>query len=304
MMRDALLHGLSLLPNVEVITTHDARLTPPLLGSVTITAQDDALFVWQNLLQDCDAAFIIAPETGHQLADLVALVNRCQVLHLGSSLSAIKVATSKYQTSQQLIKAGLNAIPTYYLSELEVKDDDESRAWVVKPDDGAGCDGTMCFRKWADVKPYVIQQTGIQVIQPYIEGIAASISMLCKNGKAWVLSCNLQKIELVDTQFIYRGSVVNGFSANYARFENVATHIAQAMPELAGYVGVDVIVNKSEITILEINPRLTTSFVGLHQSLGINPSKLILDLFFDPQFTMPELLELNKLNNMPVEITI
>lgn len=305
MMRDALLRDLSLLPNIEVITTHDVRLGSPLLGSVPITAQDDALLLWRNLLQNCDAAFIIAPETGGQLADLVDLVNICNVLHLGSNLNAIKVTSSKYQTSQQLAKAGLNVVPTYYLNELVNKDSEgESQQWVIKLDDGAGCDGAIVFRNLVDVEQYLTHQVGIPVIQPYISGIPASISMLCKNGKAWVLGCNLQKVELVDNQFVYRGSVVNGLSVNYTRFTNVAAQIAQAMPDLAGYVGVDVIVNEDDITILEINPRLTTSFVGLHQSLSINPSKLILDLFFEPQFTMPELYELNKLNNTSVDITV
>ena len=301
MMRDALLRDLSMLPNINVITTHDARLSAPLLDSLPISAQDDAWLIWQSLLQNCNAAFIIAPETNGQLVDLVAMVNRCQVLHLGSSLNAIKVASSKYQTSQQLAKAGVNVVPTYYKDEWFSKDFESLIPWVIKPDDGAGCDGTVFFKNRIDIEQYLTHQASALVIQPYISGIPASISMLCKNGKAWLLSCNLQKIELADTQFIYRGSVVNGLVASSTPFENIATQVAQAMPGLAGYVGIDVIVSGNDITILEINPRLTTSFVGLRQSLGINPSKLILDLFLEENFTMPLF---NRAHNPAVEITV
>ena len=308
MMRDALLHDLSMIPDVEVITTHDARLSSPLLSSIPIGAQDDRLFIWQSALQNCDAAFIIAPETGGQLAELVELVNHCKIVHLGSSLNAIKVAGSKYQTFQLLTKAGLNVVPTYYLNEFSaLVSKDDSQKWVVKPDDGVGCEGAIVFINQMEAERYLLHQIGISVIQPYVSGISASISMLCLNGEAWVLSCNLQKVILVDSRFFYRGSVVNGLPLNYVRFTKVAAQIAQAMPELAGYVGVDVILNEDNITILEINPRLTTSFVGLNQSLGINPTRLIVDLFFEPQFTMQELYKLNKLiklNNTPVEFTV
>ena len=301
MMRDALMHDLRMLPNIKVLTTHDARLNPPSLDSVPISAQDDAWLVWQNMLKTCDAAFIIAPETSGHLADLVDLVNRCQVLNLGASLEAIKITSSKYQTSQQLAKAGINVVPTYYKEVWSDQHFESRTGWVVKPDGGAGCEGTVFFKNRVDVEPYLTHQVSTQVIQPYISGIPASLSMLCKNGKAWLLSCNLQKIELADAQFIYRGSVVNGLADSSTRFENIATLVAQAMPGLAGYIGVDVMVSGDNLTVLEINPRLTTSFVGLHQSLGINPSKLILDLFLEENFTMPLL---NLANNPAVEITL
>ncbi len=302
MMRDALLRDLSLLPEIVIITTHDARLSSPISNSVPISAQDDAWVIWQDLLQNCDAAFIIAPETDNTLADLVNLVNHCNVLHLGCSFSAIKLASSKYQTFQQLVKAGINVVATYRLNEFGAKEfDSDSRRWVAKPDDGAGCDDTAYLETTAEVEQWLNNSATNYVIQPYIEGVAASISMLCKDGKAWLLSCNQQKVELVNKQFVYSGSVVNGLQANDERFDHIAQQISSAMPDLAGYVGVDVIVSDDKITVLEINPRLTTSFAGLHASLGINPSKLILELFFNPLFTM---LPFNKLNNKPVEITV
>ena len=299
-MRDALLRDLSVLPNVQIITTHDNRLSSPMIGSVAIIASDNPAEIWSGLLQRCDAAFIIAPETEGKLAELVELVTQCNVLHLGCELSAINVASSKYKTYHRLLNAGINVVPTYQLN-AEILTIDAQR-WVVKPDDGAGCDGTVCFesntKNRAELKQLIDTNQATHVIQPYVMGIPASISMMCKGEEAWLLACNLQKVENVDGRFIYRGGVVNGLTTYHERFAEIANQIAKAMPDLAGYVGVDVIVNADEITILEINPRLTTSFAGLHESLGINPSKLILDVFFDPQFTMPAL------NNKSVEVSV
>jgi len=315
LMRDALLRDISMLLNIQVITTHDARLSSPLLGSTPITDDDDVMLIWQNLLKNCDATFIVAPEAGGQLASLVALVNDSHVLHLGCSLSAIQVASSKYLTYQQLKKAEINVIPTYRFDELmivkELATESEAQPslfnkWVIKPDDGAGCDDTICINSLMEVQQYLTnkaqtQSIDAQIIQPFIEGTPASISMLCKAGQAWVLGCNLQKVALYNNKFVYYGSVVNGFNTRCAHFVMIAKKIAQAMPDLAGYVGVDVMVNGDEITVLEINPRLTTSFAGLHESTGLNVTKLILDLFLTPVFAMPEF---NQINNKPIEIIL
>jgi predicted ATP-grasp superfamily ATP-dependent carboligase len=40
---------------------------------------------------------------------------------------------------------------------------------------------------------------------------------------------------------------------------------------------------------VEINPRLTTSYVGLHEAIGHNPAKIILESITDANFTMPVL---------------
>ncbi|MCK5479233.1 MAG: ATP-grasp domain-containing protein, partial [Methylococcales bacterium] len=48
---------------------------------------------------------------------------------------------------------------------------------------------------------------------------------------------------------------------------------------LWGYVGIDIIQPKQESPIiLEINPRLTTSFVGIHQALGFNVAKAVIEM--------------------------
>jgi predicted ATP-grasp superfamily ATP-dependent carboligase len=125
------------------------------------------------------------------------------------------------------------------------------------------------------------------IIQPFQIGDAASFSMLCKNGKAYLLSCNRQHIQIKGQEFSYHGGVVNGLDVHREAFNTLAQKIAQALPGLAGYVGVDLIVHKGEYFVLEINPRLTTSYVALRQACGGNPAQMLLDLFYNEAFTMP-----------------
>ena len=48
-------------------------------------------------------------------------------------------------------------------------------------------------------------------------------------------------------------------------------------PGLKGYVGVDLILAKEEAWVVEVNPRLTTSYLGLRKILKANPASLILN---------------------------
>jgi predicted ATP-grasp superfamily ATP-dependent carboligase len=58
----------------------------------------------------------------------------------------------------------------------------------------------------------------------------------------------------------------------------LAVGVAEAIPGLWGYAGIDLIETPEQILVLEINPRLTTSFAGLNTALGINVAGLVLQL--------------------------
>ena len=75
----------------------------------------------------------------------------------------------------------------------------------------------------------------------------------------------------------------------WPQFEFIANRIAQTLPDLAGYVGIDVIVDDDEIIVVEINPRLTTSYIGLRESIGANPAELIINTLTQPDFVWPSL---------------
>ena len=117
--------------------------------------------------------------------------------------------------------------------------------------------------------------------------------MLCMKGEAWVLSCNRQLIEQANDSFHYHGGILNGLQRYWTQFELLARQVAQAMPGLAGYVGIDVMIGDAGIQVLEVNPRLTTSYAGLEQAIGRNPAKLILDMFYNGSFSSPPLIERN-----------
>ena len=58
----------------------------------------------------------------------------------------------------------------------------------------------------------------------------------------------------------------------------LAGRIATALPGLWGYVGVDLVMTDRGPVVLEVNPRLTTSYCGLGRALGTSVAAMVLDL--------------------------
>ena len=70
---------------------------------------------------------------------------------------------------------------------------------------------------------------------------------------------------------------VNNQMADFYR--TLVQRMAKAMPGLWGYVGIDLIESAEQgPLVLEINPRLTTSYVGINRATGINVAEQSLAL--------------------------
>lgn len=298
-MRDAVLRDLNQLQGVTTFCTYDSRLSSPSHAHHTVEIGcDDFWPVWRQCISGADAVLPIAPETGNALLALTNAIDKDGKVLLGCSAEAVALAGSKLATFRALQSAGINVIPTYEASMFPESDFDRC---VVKPDDGVGCEGTLllsqeAFSTWVD-KTW----TNNYVAQPYLEGTPASLSMLCYQGQAWLLSCNRQKVSMQSGRFLYTGSVLNGMASYWDDFEQIGQAIARATPSLKGYIGVDVVIHGEAVVVLEINPRLTTSYVGLHQAMGTNPAELLLDLLYNSrlssnQFHMPAHIQRNEVD--------
>ncbi len=302
-MRDALLGDLAELPDIEVTTTHDARVSPAICGlSIPVGHQDDVWQIWGECIAVADAVWLVAPEAGGVLTRLTAMVNDQHKTLLGSSIEAVRVATSKYATGQALQAAGVSTVSTYTFDEWP---QNSPGPWVAKVDDGVGCENSAYFESSATLLNWMRQgRESTHIIQPYQKGTPASISMLCHEGRTWLLSCNTQKIALQEyspeiAQFSYTGSVLNGMAKHWGSFEEIASQVAQVMPGLAGYAGIDVVVDEGQVYVLEINPRLTTSYAGLRRATGCNVAQMVIDLLYNRGLQFPQ-----KISREVVEISL
>lgn len=301
-MRDALLADLIELEGYEIVTTHDARLTfsPLVKSSLPIDSNFEDYF--KNILTQVDLVWLIAPESNGTLLKLSELCYQADVVFLGCEFDSTLIGTSKSLAYEALQEAKIFTIPTVtgddfvqdeaFLAVQSLATSSHNR-WVAKPEDGAGCDGIKIFDNLQKLMAWLKQDDRYlnYIVQPYQQGIAASLSMICRAGKGWLLSCNEQHIRFDADTFSLSGVALNGMQAYWQRFETLARKVAKMLPDAAGYIGVDVIVDveNDKIYVVEINPRLTTSYVGLRKAIGHNPAKLILESIKDTKFTMPVL---------------
>lgn len=287
-MLRALLDDLIGVEGVETVAMRDFRL-PPLLhvGVVVHTPHNPTEFdsLFDACLAASDAVWPIAPESGGTLESVSRRILNSGKRLLGSSPEVIHVTSSKIATSRILACAGIPAVPTYhFVAGLE----DYRGPVVVKPDDGAGCRQTYYFEEpgvateWLEVNP-----ESSYIVQPYLPGEALSLSLVCQSGCARVLSCNRQRVVVREGMFHFEGTEA-GAGGDGAAYQPLADAIARVLPGLWGYVGVDFIETREGPAVMEINPRLTTSYVGLAEVSGVNPAQLVLGLVDPVRFGEPE----------------
>jgi tyramine---L-glutamate ligase len=291
-MRDALLRDLSTLP-YEIVTTVDARLTPPEhCLCLKVKADDDVWQIWQTQIEQADAVFLIAPETEGLLHYLTQIATLQGKLVLGCGLDSILTTSDKMATYLALKLAGIKTISTFnaaYWMQHEALN--EQATWLAKPNDGAGCEAVVCFDNAENLMHWLVQnkKQNSTIVQPFQAGTPASIACVMQQGKAQVLSCNKQLISIENHTLSFKGVIINGMREHWQAFEIIAKQIAVAFPSLAGYVGIDVMVHEGKVIVVEINPRLTTSYAGLRNAIGQNPAELIINTLTQPDYQWPKL---------------
>ena len=229
---------------------------------------------WQAALSSTDAVWLLAPETGGELAALACEVEAAGVRLLGPSSRAVAVAASK--SACHVALAGRVRQPA---------DLPGSGGWVVKPDDGVAACGV--HRLAAGALPAVPPQ---HLVQPFVEGAALSLSVLSDGRDTRVLSVNRQDVGWdAGGAAHYRGGVTNAI-ADRSHFLPLAQAVQAAIPGLWGCWGIDcVLPPDGEPVLIEVNPRLTTAFVHLRAATGFDVLGALLALAAgEPLATLPE----------------
>ena len=276
-MLRALLDDLTALSGVEVSVMRDARLGANLPARVHLVDNPaDFQPAFRRAMHDADAVWPIAPEQDGILLRITDEILQSGRTLLGCRPDAVTVAASKRVTAEVLSRAGIVAVATC----VDARDlPSDAANVVVKPDDGAGCQATRLFLGQPQLQAWLRMNssTGL-VFQPYVEGDARSLSLLCCEGRARVLACNRQKVGISGGVFAFSGVSVAAVADAEGRYALLADAIARALPGLWGYCGVDFIETDAGPVVLEVNPRMTTSYAGLRRATGINPAQLVLGL--------------------------
>ena len=274
LMTQAVVRDFLALKRFHLIVARDPRL-PSLDAFVdVVTVNREPWEQWVTCIQRADAVLAIAPETGGGLERLNRLILAHDRVLLGCAPEAVAIAASKLATAQRLAEREISVVPTVALgADLPAS----ANGWTVKPDDGAGSEETYILFASEAVKQRAQALFGRQfVVQPFLPGDPMSLSLLCTPRHVRVLACNRQIQRRDGASLRQDGVIVNGAAHKREQTTRLAEAILAAVPGLLGYVGVDFIDSVNGPVVLEINPRLTTAYAGLSQSLGVNAAELIL----------------------------
>lgn len=281
LMLQALLAELKCLDGIRLCVPLDSRCAVPAQLAeheiVPVGFGQDIMEMLPVLLAEADLFWPIAPETDGVLQYLVELAVACGTETLVSDAQTIRLCADKYATYQALARVRLPVVETRLIA-------DGITGWagdvVFKLADGVGCQDSfvVAAEQWPAAVA-LLDHPQRYVLQPYRSGQAASLSCLFKNGQGWLLCCNQQQIVLEQGRFNLRACLVNVDNPKRNFYRHLVAAIAEALPGLWGYIGIDVI-ETPEVgpLLLEINPRLTSSYAGIHQATGINVAQQVLRL--------------------------
>jgi predicted ATP-grasp superfamily ATP-dependent carboligase len=221
---------------------------------------------------------LIAPETGGALLERSHLVEHLGGHLLSPASACVEIATSKHATAKLLSRHGIRVPRGARISidNLAPKPD-LTYPVVVKPDDGCGSQGLRLVSEggWEsfprnddgdetkldgkDSRPFFR-------LEEFVRGLPASVSVLCGPASNHALPA-CQQLLSADGRFVYRGGKLPLKTRLDRRARALALAAIAALPEPRGYLGVDLVLGEpddgSGDCVIEINPRLTTSYVGL-----------------------------------------
>jgi predicted ATP-grasp superfamily ATP-dependent carboligase len=255
------------------------------------------------LAADADGVVVIAPECEGILVDRVRQVEQIRGRLLSPGSEFVAAASDKHETGRRLAAAGVPTPFALVLGSDKMLPPDFPYPAVLKPRDGAGSQDvfSIALPKCSQRTPRAVR--GVEIgslsgashttnednfpslathpwrLEEFCPGMAASIALLCGPAGSVALPACRQLLSS-DGRFRYLGGVTPLAPALHARAATLAHRALDALPPAIGYVGFDLVLGAaadgSRDVVIEVNPRLTTSYVGVRDATHVNLAALML----------------------------
>jgi predicted ATP-grasp superfamily ATP-dependent carboligase len=224
------------------------------------SSSDESAF--RRLAREADFSLIIAPEFGDILYERCCWIEEEHGRLLGPSSRAVALTGDKWALCEHLRLRGVQTPVCHAINEMPPQ-----FPLVCKPRFGAGSQATFRIDRSGALPDClaVARAEGWQgemMLQPFVAGTAASVSFLCGSNACVPLAPTTQILSN-DGRFHYHGGELPLPPPLAERAVGVALSAINTVPGLLGYVGVDVVLGDAGDCVIEINPRLTTSYLGL-----------------------------------------
>ncbi len=278
----ALAADFAALPDTRVTVLRDMRLAHlPMRRCEVVEVQSSA--DWREEFERhaaaADWSLVVAPEFDHILRDSLRRARDVGARMLNSAEEFVKIAADKHRTAERLHAAGVPVPEAVIFDAEQLKlPADFGYPAVLKPLDGAGSQHTLLVTSATDEPP---PYPWPRRLERFCVGRPASVAALCgPNGRRLLPPCWQRLSD--DGRFTYEGGSVVDVPQLARRATALASQALDAMSPALGYVGVDMVIGNDpdgrEDVAIEINPRLTTSYVGLRRAVKENLAKAMVDV--------------------------
>lgn len=214
-----------------------------------------------------DAGLVIAPD--ELLPGFLEILEKSSTKNLGCSPEAARLSADKLACTRLLEGAGVPVV------EAVDPEDPGDGPFVLKPRCGCGSERL----ELVDELP---EDLGDRIATKFHGGEALSVSLIASGDRVLPLTVNKQLVS-VEAGFEYQGGIVPYHSDREDEILKAAKMAALAL-SLRGYAGIDLVVGDLP-RIVDVNPRPTTSIVGIAKVMREELADLILRARFS---SLPE----------------
>lgn len=242
----------------------------PVLPAGTAVETKDFDQSVEKLSAQCDAALVVAPD--ELLGDLTVIVEE-NTVNLGCPSGSVRLCADKLECARILENDGINVPATTISGEQNVFLPGDRV--VIKPRWGCASENTTLTRySCATLIPEGFVATR------YIEGEHLSASLVVGNGTLsqppLPLTVNRQNIS-IGSKIQYDGGTVGVNTGRNQELFRAAQRSAEAL-DCRGYVGVDIVL-ADKPWVIDVNPRPTTSIIGISKVMEEELGELILKAY-------------------------
>jgi hypothetical protein len=230
---------------------------------------------------EADYALVIAPEFDRILETRCRWAVEAGATLLGPSPESVALTADKLALARHFERCGAPTPETVAARDYSLPN--YPTPFVLKLRYGAGSQEMLVCTDPATASDVAYEAGGVGefVLQPLIIGLPASVSFLIGGGRTYVLPPAEQFVSMAGN-FRYLGGRSPLPQPLADRAVRIARQAIGCVLGLNGYVGADVILgsapNGSHDFAIEINPRLTTSYVGLRALTNDNLMEILLRL--------------------------
>ena len=243
----------------------------PVLPAGTAVETKDFDRSVEELSAQCDAALVVAPD--ELLGDLTEMVEE-NTVNLGCPAGSVRLCADKLECTRILENEGINVPATIVSGEPNVFSPGDRV--VLKPRWGCASEDTTLTRySCATMIPEGFVATR------YIEGEHLSASLVVgddtlsqsQSPLTLPLTVNRQNIS-IGSRIQYDGGTVGVDTGRNQELFRAAQRSAEALG-CRGYVGVDIVL-ADKPWVIDVNPRPTTSIIGISKIMEEELGELIL----------------------------